>query len=77
MTDPNRLWLLNLKPDCDARAKGCTGQCLSLVLESAGPIETVLQDALQRYPGRVLDVVGPQGESYLLCCTPPWYQPAE
>ena len=36
----------------------------------------LLEWARQKWPGQVLDVVDPDGRSFLLCSIPPWEQKA-
>lgn len=65
-------WLINLRPE-----EGTTEMRSVLLDSTAGGdlVEAgeVLEYARLRWPGDVLDVVGPDGRSYLLCSIPPWY----
>lgn len=74
MGAPNAKWLVNLLPERDADEMRVVllEPTLHGISDELDAVE-VLEYARLRWPGEVLDVVGPDGRSYLLCSIPPWY----
>ena len=71
MNSTEAVWLVNLKPEGDGTAVVRKWRCTA-----EQSVESVLNEAVAVWPGQVLDVVGPDGRSFLMCSIPPWYQPA-
>jgi len=63
-------WLVNVLVPLDGGAKRLLTKRLCVAADGT-PAE-VLEFARFRWPGKVLDAVGPDGRSFLLCSVPPW-----
>lgn len=69
-------WLVNLRPElghADTEPRMVLLEPAAHGMEQLVDPGEVLEYARLRWPGEVLDVVGPDGCSYLLCSIPPWY----
>ena len=68
------VWQVNLLPSAADQAAG-RWHCFAPVPGAVfgHDVAELLSTAAERWPGRVLDVVDPQGTTYLTCATPPWY----
>lgn len=63
-------WLVNVL----VRPEGCAERLLTkrVCVAADATAAEVLEFARCRWPGKALDVVGPDGRSFLLCSVPPW-----
>lgn len=68
------VWQVNLLPSAGDQAAG-RWHCYAPVPGSVfdHDVAELLHLAAHRWPGRVLDVVDPQGITYMVCAAPPWY----
>jgi hypothetical protein len=72
-----RTWQVNLKPTAQDVALGRWWRFVPIDgTQFDHDAAALLALASERWPGEVLDVVDPDGCTYLLCATPPWYQHA-
>jgi hypothetical protein len=70
-------WQVNLLPTPQDVANGCWWRYVPISGATFDHDPGVLiQLAQDRWPGELLDVVDPDGRSYLVCAVPPWYHPA-
>ena len=71
----NEQWLVNVLVPLDDGAQRLLTKRVSVAPDGT-PAE-VLEFARCRWPGKALDVVGPDGRSFLLCSVPPWEETGE
>jgi len=69
-----RVWHVNLLPLARDAREG-RWACYAPVPEPVfgGQVDHLIALAQERWPGRLLDVVSPEGNTYLVCAQPPWY----